>query len=235
LPRLLLLLLLLTTAARAEEPLRVAVAANFRPTLEQINSGFAQHSGQRVVLSSASTGVLYSQIAKGAPFDLFFSADRAAPERLAADPALAAAGQPFCYAIGRLALAGGDGQLAQLGNPALSLAIANPVTAPYGAAALEVLARPEFAAGSNRKLVRGSNVAQAYQFWHTGGTDLALLPYAMALGGTPVPAAWHRPLEQFAIALSPETPGSALASYLNWIGSDTVRSLISAAGYEPCP
>jgi hypothetical protein len=50
-----------------------------------------------------------------------------------------------------------------------------------------------------------------------------------------VPASWHQPLEQFAIALTPVATNPALASYLNWIRSDTVRNLILDAGYEPCP
>ena len=232
---LLLLLLFVTCQGLAGEPLRVAVAANFRATLQQISDLFEQQTGHRVTLSSGSTGVLYAQILHGAPFDLFFSADAASTQKLVAEDAGDTLGEPFCYARGSLVLAGGNGDLAQLANPALSLAIANPVTAPYGEAAMAVLARPEFAAGSDRKLVRGANVVQALQFWHGGGTRLALLPKALAPNATPIPQGWHLPLDQFAISLTPPTANPALASYLNWIRSDTVRTLIFDAGYEPCP
>lgn len=157
----LLFLLSFTGPASAGEPLRIAVSANFRGTLQQISDMFQQETGTRVVLSSGSTGVLYSQILHGAPFDLFFAADRESTVKLASLERGPATGQPFCYARGSLVLAGGDGRLAQLKNPALSVAIANPVTAPYGVAAMAVLARPEFAVGKNRKLVRGTNVVQA--------------------------------------------------------------------------
>jgi molybdate transport system substrate-binding protein len=232
---LLLLLLVITAPVTAGEPLRVAVAANFRSTLQQISDLFEQQSGYRVVLSSGSTGVLYSQILYGAPFDLFFSADVAAAKRLATEDAGASRGEPFCYARGTLVLAGGNGDLAQLADPNLSLAIANPATAPYGVAAMAVLARPEFAAGHNRKLLRGTNVVQAYQFWHSGGADLALLPKALAPDATAVPVTWHAPLDQFAISLTPVRGNKALDSYLNWIRSDTVRAMIYNAGYQPCP
>ncbi len=232
---LLLLMLLISSQANTSDPLRVAVAANFRATLQQLTDLFEQRSGYRVVLSSGSTGVLYSQILYGAPFDIFFAADRASTEKLAAGGVRDTLGQPFCYARGALVLAGGDGSAAQLADPTLSLAIANPTTAPYGEAALAVLARPEFAAGTPRKLVRGTNVVQALQFWRSGGTDLALLPMALVPGATPIPEAWHLPLEQFAITLSPVEANPALASYLKWIRSDTVRTLISDAGYKPCP
>jgi molybdate transport system substrate-binding protein len=233
--RYLLLFLLLGCGSAAGsstgEPLRIAVAANFRATLQQATELFQQQTGIEVVLSSGSSGVLYTQIVHGAPFDLFFSADRESAEKLAVG---AAPGAAFCYARGRLVLAGGNGELGQLADPGLDLAIANPATAPYGVAAMAVLARPEFAAGSGRRLVRGANVVQAYQFWHSGAVELALLPRALAPLATLVPAAWHQPLDQFAIALTPVAANPALARYLRWIRSDTVRTLILDAGYEPC-
>lgn len=223
-----LLLLMLACPLWAGDPLRIAVAANFRPTLEQINAAFLEETGRAVVLSSASTGVLFSQIAHGAPFDLFFAADEESPAKLFA---AGRGGEPFCYAVGSLVLAGGE--LAQLQDPHRSLAIANPATAPYGRAALEVLAREEFRAGGNRRLVRGSNVLQAYQFWHSGAVDLALVAAALAPpGAAPVPPQWHRPLVQAAIVLA---PGEGVDAYLKWLGSDRVRALITDAGYRPCP
>ena len=211
----------------AGETLRVAVAANFRHVLEEANEGFTAQTGHKVVLSSASTGVLYTQILYGAPFDLYFAADTVTPTRLETDSR-----STFCYARGRLVLVGGPGNLQAMSDPRLSLAIANPATAPYGRAALEVLDRPEFQDGKPRKLLTGSNVIQAYQFWHSGGADLALVPRSLAPQATAVPADWHQPIEQHAIALR---QGAAVEAYLNWINSDTVRALINNAGYEPCP
>jgi molybdate transport system substrate-binding protein len=223
------LLLLIATPLWAGESLRVAVAANFKPTLEQASREFEAKTGIGVKLSSASSGVLASQVRLGAPFDLFFAADRAGPEELQ-DRAAKNTGGAFCYAIGRLALAGG--RIEDLDNGLLSLAIANPVTAPYGRAAMEVL-RHRGETGQERTLVRGNNVAQAYQFWHSGAVDMALLPQAMAPPGAPlIPAHWHKPIAQYALALS-DSPDTA--RYLKWMRSDRVRSLILDAGYEPCP
>ena len=232
---LLLLLLFTSSPGFGGDLIRVAVAANFRATLQEVSDLFQQQTGHRVVLSSGSTGALYSQILHGAPFDLFFAADKTSPEKLARQNTANTMGQAFCYATGRLVLAGGTGELSQLADATLSLAIANPTTAPYGEAAMAVLARPEFSSGNDRKLVRGTNVVQAYQFWHSNSVDLALVPKALAPQATLIPQQWHQPLEQFAIALKPTTDNPALASYLNWIRSDTVRTLISNAGYDPCP
>ncbi len=227
-----LLTLLASCLAGAAEPLRVAVAANFRPTLERLSEGFTRRTGQPVAITAASTGVLYTQILKGAPFDLFLAADRASALRLHEQ---GRALEPFCYARGSLVLAGGDGRLGQLADPARSLAIANPATAPYGVAAMEVLARPAFTAGAGRRLVQGANVMQAFQFWHSGAADLALLPRALAPDATPVPPEWYQPIEQWGAALATPAERPGLAAYLDWLGSDTVRSLITDAGYAPCP
>ena len=224
------LLLLLAGPVWAGDVLRIAVAANFKPALELINADFAADTGIALRLSSASTGVLASQLRHGAPFDLFFAADAARPRQLA-DLAAPGAGPPACYARGRLVLAGGD--LPDLALPQRSLAIANPVVAPYGRAALQVLRRDEFSSGAERQLVRGQNVAQTFQFWHSGAVDMALLPAAMVpAGATPVPASWHDPIEQHLLVLG---QGPAVARYLKWFRSDRVRSLILDAGYEPCP
>jgi molybdate transport system substrate-binding protein len=227
-----LLLMLLAAPLSAGEPLRIAVAANFKPTLETITQQFQDQSGIKVTLSSASTGVLATQILYGAPFDLFFAADRETPQRVLALKT-GKSGDAFCYALGSLVLTGGDGGLSALAQPGFSLAIANPATAPYGRAAMEVLTRPEFEAGDTRKLVRGNNAIQVYQFWHSGAVDLALLPRALApANAARIPLAWHEPLEQYAVVLR-HTP--SVNAYLNWIRSDTVRALIMEAGYEPCP
>jgi molybdate transport system substrate-binding protein len=228
-PAVLLLCLLFAPAGQAADKLRVAVASNFRATLEEINHPFEQRTGTTIVLSAASTGVLASQIRHGAPFDLFLAADRQAPASLSD---LAAPGTaPFCYAVGRLVLAGGS--IEALASPDNSLAIANPATAPYGRAAQQVIAREEFRPGATRKLVRGNNVIQAYQFWHSGAVELALLPLSVAPpGSAAIPAQWHETLQQHAIVLR---SGANVDAYLKWLGSDTVRSLMIRAGYEPCP
>jgi molybdate transport system substrate-binding protein len=226
------LYLLVAAPVWAGEPIRIAVAANFKPTLQKITEPFLANSGIVVTYSSASTGALTTQIVNGAPYDIFFAADSETTKTILAAPGHEQ-DQIFCYARGSLVLAGGNGKLSALANPNLSLAIANPATAPYGRAAREVLARPEFSAGEGRKLVRGNSAAQAYQFWEGGSVKMALLPRALVLtGATPIPSDWHGPLDQHAIVLR---QNASVDAYLHWLRSDAVRAQIIAAGYDPCP
>ncbi len=70
-----------TGAVQADE-VKVAVAANFKGTIDRIGKEFTAKTGHTLAISSAATGVLYTQISHGAPFDLFLSADVATPEKL---------------------------------------------------------------------------------------------------------------------------------------------------------
>ena len=78
--------------------------------------------------SSAATGVLYTQITHGAPFDLFLSADVATPQKLESE---GKGSERFTYAIGQLGLwqkGGPAPDEATLRHWQGELAIANPKT-----------------------------------------------------------------------------------------------------------
>ena len=132
-------LLLPALAGAAERrTLSVAVAANARPALAAIARAFeAERPDVEVHLSYGASGTFFAQIGQGAPFDLFFSADRDYPQKLVA-AGLAEA--EVVYAIGRLVLwvpngakvdPGREG-LAALARPEVrKVAIANPALAPW--------------------------------------------------------------------------------------------------------
>ena len=229
----LLLVLLFISSVRAET-VRVATAANFKATAEKINTLFEAEFPHKATLSSASTGVLYSQITHGAPFDIFFAADKASVSKLE-DGIPGAAERGFCYALGALVLVGSKNPELDLGNPALSLAIANPNTAPYGRAALEVLQRPQFKSARGRKLVRANNAVQAYQHWHSSTVKLALVPQSLSPDqGTRIPSSWYTAIEQHVILLKKGEDNPAAREYIRWIRSEKVQRLIGNAGYGSC-
>ncbi len=66
----------------AAEEAQLAVAANFAAPAKQLAEQFAQRSGHKLAISAGSTGKFYAQIANGAPFDVFLSADEETPRRL---------------------------------------------------------------------------------------------------------------------------------------------------------
>ena len=216
---------LVTTTA---EPLRIAVASNFRSAFDVVAADF---SGE-LVPAYGSSGLLYAQIVQGRSFDLFLSADLARPQALLdAERALS----PVVYASGRLALLVASG----VPGPAWfseerRVALANPETAPYGRAALEALAWVE----AQPQRVQAMNVAQAFHFAASGAADGAFVAFAHVLAqGVPadrywlVPDSWHAPIEQGAVVLRGDNEAGAQA-FLRHLLSAKVQARIRAAGYR---
>ena len=100
--RLLVIVLLSFGATAKSEPLSIAVASNFRFTLEALLSEGIKAEPTAYRISAAASGLLYAQIVNGARFHLFFSADSERPKRLMQD-ALIVSGSRQTYAVGQLA------------------------------------------------------------------------------------------------------------------------------------
>ena len=164
----------------------VAVAANFSRTHAELSRRFEARTGVRVEVSVGSTGQLYAQIANGAPFDVFLAADRLRP-RLLEEAELILPGTRFTYATGRLALFGPgldpvrvDGL--DLTDPrVVNVALANPRSAPYGAAAAAVLDRLGLTPLLTPRLVRGESVSQVLQFVRSGAAELGFVALAQVI------------------------------------------------------
>lgn len=229
------------SAARADE-VRVAVASNFRPAMTALAARFEQSSRHEIVVIHGSTGKHYAQIVNGAPFDAFFAADAARPQRLEAERRIVP-GSRFTYAIGRLVLwskgegrVDPDGQVLRTGS-FNHLAIANPELAPYGAAARQVLRSLGLWEQLAGRLVRGENIGQAFQFVMTGNAELGfvaraqLLPLQPAVQGSSwePPQSLYDPIEQQAALLRDSPAGRQFMAFLR---SEEARALIRASGYD---
>ncbi len=239
------LMLCLADMALAESA-TVAVASNFRVPAEKLVQVFEQQTGHTVVLSAGSTGRLFAQIVNGAPFDVLLAADAERPRRLVESGA-AMPESRFTYAVGQLVLWSADpaldGEDCRQALQALQfrrLAIANPDTAPYGAAAREVLERLElWGAALDGRLVTAANVAQAMQFVASGNANLGLVAYSLLnTAGLPastcqwaVPETWHAPIEQQAVQLRHGVDNVVAVAFLNFLQGDQGRQMILNYGY----
>lgn len=231
-------------AALAGEVL-VAVAANVAPLLDRIAAPFTAATGHTVKASAGATGKFHAQIVAGAPFHVLMAADAATPARLVAE-GHAVAGTAFTYAVGALALWSArpglvDDQGAVLARPgSMRLAIANPKAAPYGAAAMQVLAARGLQAAWAPRLVTGESVGHAFQFVATGNAELGFvaLSQLMQPGQAPrgsmwrVPASLHQPIRQDAVLLKAGQANPAARAFLDHLRSPGTRALLREHGYE---
>jgi molybdate transport system substrate-binding protein len=227
------------------DTIKVAVAANFAPTLNELVAEFEKSSGHKVDVSSASSGKIYAQIINGAPYHAFFSADQTTPEKLES-AGKAVPGSRLTYAIGALALWSAkpdfiDAQLRILKNGQFNkIALANPKLAPYGSAAVEVLEKLDLLTATQAKWVQGENIAQAYQFVFTGNADLGFIALSQIMqkgeitGGSYwlVPADLHTPILQDAQILLPGKNSVVTQQLVEFIKSDLAKAIIQSHGYQ---
>lgn len=230
-----------TPSAYGEETL-VAVAANFTATAKDIATAFEAETGYKAVLSFGSTGKLYAQIDNGAPYDVFLAADVKRPARVEAD-GLAVAGSRFTYAKGKIVLYSVDSTLVDAAGTVLNkptsftnIAIANPKTAPYGAAAVEAMIAMQVYDGIKSKIVRGDNIAQTHQFIVSGNAQIGFVALSQVISDKKssvwiVPNNLYTPIRQDAVLLVHGANNSAAQAFLVFLKSSTARKIIAAYGY----
>lgn len=248
LKRLLLTGLLLTSPmALPGEPPIIAAASDLQFALSEIATAFTAATGQQVRLNFGSSGNFRRQIAQGAPFELYMSADEDYVEALYRAGHTRDRGQ--LYAIGRLAVIAPDndaeivdeslqGLQRQLDNGQLQrLAIANPEHAPYGVAARQALQSLDLWDAVKDRLILGENVSQATQYALSGETAGGIVAYSLALA-PPVqarsthallPADLHAPLRQRMVLL--KNAGMTANDFYEYLQSDAARRVFDRYGF----
>lgn len=225
----------------------VAVAANFTVPMQKIAADFAAATGHQVKASAGSTGKLYTQIvAGGAPFQVFLAADDETPKKLVSEGHALAASR-FTYAIGQLVLWSStpglvDDKGAVLSQPQRfnKLAIANPRTAPYGAAAVEVIKALGLTDALTPRLVTGDSIAQAYQFTASGNAELGFVAFSQvsvpgkSAGGSmwKVPQSMYAEIRQDAVLLKAGEGSAAARALLDYLKTPPARAVIESFGYR---
>ena len=236
----LLFFIILSCKSMRSPDLSIACAANMQFVMQDWVDRYEEKTGLNVHLTISSSGKLFAQIREGAPWDLFFSADQKYPRELQ----LLDIGQeaPKTYATGHLVLlsrqeAIGPDICSWLSEQNLKLALANPQTAPYGAAAQEFLKKCISAKSWEYQLVYGESVSQVNRFFLTGAVDLALTAQSI-LYSNKLPTACHSKhisdqyytlIRQDYLRLSDK---SAVSDFLDFIHSSSGQQILYQYGYQ---
>jgi molybdate transport system substrate-binding protein len=233
--------LFLGTAPARAATVSVAVAANFTDPAKVLAAAFEKKSGDTVTLSFGASGPFYTQITQGAPFDIFLSADAARPKKLVTG-GFGVAGSEFTYATGKLVLwSATPGYVDDQGKVLSSgkfkhLSIANPKTAPYGAAALETLKALGVYNSVAASIVTGESITQAYQFTASGNAELGFVALSQVIKAGKgsqwvVPQNLYKPIAQDAVLLKPGANDQAAKDFLAYLKSPEALAIISSYGY----
>jgi len=240
-----LILSLLAIATAQADEVQVAVAANFTGPMQVISVLFERDTGHKASLSYGATGKFYAQISNGAPFEVFLSADDNTPAKLVKE-GNAVAGTAFTYAIGKVVLWSTDPKLVDAKGEVLKkggfkhLALANPKTAPYGAAGIQVMNKLGVAESIKPLIVQGENISQTHQFIATGAAELGFVAYSQVIkngtigsgSGWLVPANLYDPIRQDAVILAKGKDKPAAIALMNFLKGEKAQAVIKSFGYE---
>jgi molybdate transport system substrate-binding protein len=229
------------------EPIKVAAAADLAFAFPDIGALYEKTTGEPVVFSFGSTGLLERQLAEGAPFDAFAAASASFADA-AVKSGACLADSKASYATGRIVLLAGTGAslaattLAELVDPRIAkVAIANPEHAPYGRAAKQALERAGVWERVSSKIVYGENVQQTLEFAQSGNADAAIVALSLATvlpaqdaraRWTAIPAELHDPIDQVLIACTRGRAGpDAGRRFISFVNSDAGRSILRRYGF----
>ena len=240
-----LILSLLAIATAHADEIQVAVAANFTGPMQVIAVLFERDTGHKASLAFGATGKFYAQITNGAPFQVLLAADDETPAKLIKE-GNAVAGTAFTYAIGTLVLWSADAKLVDAKGEVLKkggfkhLSLANPKTAPYGAAGLQVMTKLGVAESIKPLIVQGENISQTQQFIATGAAELGFVAYSQVIkngaigsgSGWVVPANLYDPIRQDAVILAKGKDKPAAVALMNYLKGEKAQAVIKSFGYE---
>jgi molybdate transport system substrate-binding protein len=233
--------------ARAGE-ITVAAAADLTFVFKEVGARFQKETGNSIKLSYGSSGNFFSQIKNGAPYDMFFSADVAFPQKLEA-AGLIEPGSLYEYATGKLVVwvpskskLDLNQGLKVLLDPSIGkIAIANPVHAPYGAAAVAALRHEGIYDQVKPKIIQGENISQTAQFVQSGNADIGLLALSLALAPpmtsagryVEVPPADYPPIIQAVVILKSARDKDTSEKFLKFLKEPSTVALMQQYGFVP--
>lgn len=232
--------------AGAQEGPVVACASDLQFAMPEVVASYQRDTGRQVRLTFGASGNFARQIAQGAPYQLFLSADESYVFDLADKGLTRDRGQ--LYAAGHLVLFApqgsplaasltAEGLRAGLADGSVKrLAIANPEHAPYGRAARSWLVTHDLWQAVQPVLVLGENVSQAAQF-ALAGSQAGILPLSLVLApqvgsrGTyaQLAEADHDPLLQRMVLLKNATP--EIEHFYQYLQGEAARAVLRRYGF----
>jgi molybdate transport system substrate-binding protein len=239
------LFLIFLNKVSSAENIYIGVASNFFGPIKIIKEDFENKTSHDIIITSGSSGSLYSQIINGAPLDIFLSGDQKLPKMLE-NNSKGISGTRFTYATGQLQLWSNNKNLLHKKFPGVLnstvikyIGIGNPKFVPYGFAAKEVLQKLGMFAKLKPKLILGKNINQVFVMGYFGNLDLAFVAKSDVIiknneqkGQTwDIPQELYSSIKQDAIMLISGQKKNGVKDFLDFITSDYIKNKIRNLGY----
>ena len=225
------------------DTIKVFVASSAKLAMSDIAKEFKKSNpNDEIVMTFSATGKAYSQLSHGFPYDIFMAADNKHPAKIVSDGL--ALSKPEVYAMGVVALYSNDKELVSLGMNALKsdkvkhISIANPKVAPYGVAAMEIIASYGLKSVVEGKIVMGDNIAQSVQFVDSGAADIGLVAYSLLKETQPkgeylvIDKSKYTPMEQSFVITKYAKDKPLATKFASFITSKGAQAIFKKYGFE---
>lgn len=241
-------LLLNTCPAQAQDPqasLSVFAAASLRDVMTEAADVFQQKYGTKVELNFAGTNELRLQIEKGAPCDVFVSADAKNVERLSEQDLVAPDGQAV-IAHNALVVVGHKEDAAVISDlkelePQLNgyLSLADPQTVPAGKYAKEALTTAGLWENFKEHVAPAVDVRAALAQVERGNTRFGIVYRTDAAISDEVrivceiPASSHSPITYVAALIRGPNENPWAKKFFEFLASPEAQTIFKQYGFQP--
>jgi molybdate transport system substrate-binding protein len=231
----------------AAQEITVAAAADLQFAMQDVAARYQKEVGKTVKVIYGSSGNFYQQIQNGAPFDIFFSANLDYAKKLE-DAGLAEPGSFYPYAKGKIVIWVRNESKLDLNsgmkvflNPSVKkIAVANPLHAPYGQAAVAAMQKENIYDQVKDKFVLGENISQTASFVVSGSADVGVVALALALSPNmkdkgryvEVPAGEYPPIEQACVVLASSKNKEAAKQFLLFVRTAAIGDVLRSYGFD---
>jgi molybdate transport system substrate-binding protein len=155
--------------------------------MDQLAAEFKAKDSIAVEVLPGASGTLAAQILHGAPYDIFLSADTAFPRQVAlggegiGEMKILMYGALVFYA--RAPFDSADWRKVIVADSTAKIAIANPLAAPYGAAAVQALKYNSLYERVQGRFVQGESISQVNGFLTSGAAPMGFTAKANVISG----------------------------------------------------
>lgn len=226
--------------------INIAVAANVSYAIGDLIKEFNKtNPNTEVLVTLGSSGKLTAQIKNGAPYHLFMAANMKFPKSLYDDNM--AITKPIVYAQGSLAILSAKEMNFEKGIDVITqkqiskIAIANPKTAPYGAAAVEAIKNAKLYDSVESKFVYAESISQAVSYAITAA-DIGFIAksslysdkmsmYKENINWVSVDSSLYTPIDQGIVLTNVAKENTEAKAFYEFILSQKAKEIFKEYGY----
>ena len=225
------------------QSITIAVSANVQYAIDELIKKFKEKNGDiQIKKVISSSGKLANQTLKGAPYDIFLSADMKYPLFLFKRGL--ALSKPKVYAYGIIVLwSMKDINIEKEGLGVLlkvnKIAVPNPKNAPYGKASIEILKNTKLYEKVKERIIYGESVSQVNHYILKRLVDVGFTSKSSVL--SPVlrgKGKWveiekrlYSPIEQGAVLLKNAEGNEYAKSFFSFLFSKDAKQILKKYGY----